>query len=59
MAFFSKVRDGLARTRAALVDRITEVVSGSASLDEDTLEEIEAILIDADTGVDTAVEVVE
>lgn len=59
MAFFNKVRDGLARTRAALVDRITEVVSGSASLDEDTLEEIEAILIDADTGVDTAVKVVE
>lgn len=59
MAFFSKVRDGLARTRAALVDRITEVVSGSPTLDEDILEEIEAILIDADTGVDTAVEVVE
>jgi fused signal recognition particle receptor len=59
LAFFSKVRDGLARTRAALVDRITEVVSGSKTLDEDTLEEIEAILIEADTGVDTAVEVVE
>jgi len=59
LAFFSKVRDGLARTRAALVDRITEVVSGSQTLDEDTLEEIEAILIEADTGVDTAVEVVE
>ncbi len=57
--FFSKVRDGLAKTRAALVDRITEAVSGSATLDEDTLEEIEAILIDADTGIDTAVDVVE
>ena len=57
--FFSKVRDGLARTRTALVDRITEVVSGSQTLDDDTLEEIEAILIDADTGVDTAVDVVE
>ena len=56
--FFAKVRDGLAKTRTVLVDRIAEVVSGSNKLDEDTLEEIEAILIDADTGVDTAVEVV-
>lgn len=59
LGFLNKVRDGLARTRTALVDRIAEVVSGSPSLDEDALDEIEAILIDADTGVDTAVEVVD
>ena len=59
LGFFNKIRDGLARTRTALVDRIAEVVSGSPSLDEDALDEIEAILIDADTGVDTAVEVVD
>ena len=61
MAFdvLGKVRDGLARTRAALIDRIAETVSGVPRLDEATLEEIEAILIDADAGIDTAVEVVE
>jgi len=57
--FLNKVRAGLARTRAAPVDRITDVVSGTPRLDEDALEEIEAILIQADTGVDTAIALVD
>ena len=57
--FISKVRAGLARTRAVLVDRIAEVISRSPRLDEDALEEIEAILIQADAGVDTATALVD
>ena len=51
--FFDRIRSGLSRTRAAVVDRIVEAVGGRR-LDDDTLEEIEEILISADVGVETA-----
>jgi len=56
--FFDKIRGGLARTRSAVVDRIAALV-GSGPLDEDALEEIEAILIQADVGVETATDLVD
>ena len=56
--FFDRIRSGLSRTRAAVVDRIAEAVGGRR-LDDDTLEEIEEILISADVGIDTALAIVE
>ena len=56
--FFDRIRSGLSRTRAAVVDRIVEVVGGRR-LDDDTLEEIEEILISADVGVETALAIVD
>ena len=56
--FFDRIRSGLARTRSAVVDRIADLV-GSGPLDEDALEEIEAILIQADVGVETATDLVD
>jgi fused signal recognition particle receptor len=56
--FFDRVRAGLSRTRAAVVDRIAEAVGGRR-LDDDTLEEIEEILISADVGIDTALAIVD
>ena len=51
--FFDRIRDGLARTRDAVVERIADAV-GTNRLDDDTLDEIEEILISADVGVDAA-----
>jgi fused signal recognition particle receptor len=56
--FFNRIRSGLTRTRAALVDRIVDAVGGRR-LDDDTLEEIEEILISADVGVETSLAIVE
>ena len=53
-----KVRNGLAKTRSAMVARITTAISGDA-LDEKAADEIEEILIQADVGVDAAVEIVD
>ena len=53
-----KVRNGLAKTRSAMVARITTAISGDA-LDEEAADEIEEILIQADVGVDAAVEIVD
>ena len=55
---FAKIRSGLARTRSALVERITAAVSGG-SVDEEALDEIEATLIQADVGVETAADIVD
>ena len=52
-----RFRSGLSRTRSLLVDGITAAVSGP--VDEEALEEIEAILIRADVGVGTATEIVD
>ena len=53
-----RFRSGLSRTRTLLVDGITAAVS-SGPVDEEALEEIEAILIQADVGVETATEIVD
>ena len=57
--FFDKVKDGLARTRSAMVDGIAAVLPVGGRIDEDTLDEIEAILIQADMGMGTAEEVID
>lgn len=56
---FNKLREGLTKTRANVVERIAEVVRGRPRLDEAALEEIERILIEADAGVDAALHLVE
>jgi len=52
--FFDRLKEGLTKTREALAGRIAAVVSGAGRLDEETLEQLEAILIQADVGVETA-----
>ncbi len=57
--FFSKFRSGLTRTRSNLVDGISKAVSGKTKLDEETLEQIEELLIAADVGVERTFEIIE
>jgi len=49
-------RAGLRRTRGAITGRLESLLRGRASLDEQTLSEVEAILYGADLGVRTAEE---
>jgi fused signal recognition particle receptor len=50
--FFEKFRKGLEKTRNGVFGRIQDVLKGKPWLDEETLEEIEEILIQADVGID-------
>jgi fused signal recognition particle receptor len=50
---FSRLKDGLAKTRAALVTKITRLVFAKGSIDDDFLTQLEEILISGDLGVDT------
>ncbi len=54
---FNKWMEGLSRTRKVAFGRIATMF-GATDIDEDTWDELEAILIQADLGADTALEVI-
>lgn len=56
---FGKLKDGLSKTRDKIVTGINETLSGKAQLDDETLDELEEILITSDIGVDIALNVIE
>src|SRR6266567_5884900 len=56
--FFERLKSGLSKTHENLVGRIDTLLLGKKRIDADTLEELEEILIMADIGVSTAVELV-
>ncbi len=56
--FFERLKSGLSKTHENLVGRIDALLLGKKKIDADTLEELEEVLITADIGVTTAVELV-
>ncbi len=56
---WQRLRKGLRRTRRGLADRIGVVLGGGGRLDEEVLEQLEEVLIEADLGVETSLELVE
>ncbi len=57
--FFSRLKDGLSKTRDAIFGRIDDVFSAFKTVDEELFEELEETLIMADIGVDTSVYMIE
>jgi fused signal recognition particle receptor len=57
--FFSKLKAAVTSTKANLVAKIEDVVKGKKEIDADLLDELEAILIGADIGVETTSEILE
>ncbi len=55
---FNKLKEGLAKTRDKLVNKIVETVSGKAKLDEEILEELEDVLLSSDLGFDTTEKII-
>ena len=51
MGFFDKLKAGLAKTKNALFGRLDQLFRGFSKVDEDMLEELEEVLINADVGV--------
>lgn len=56
---FNNLKSGLTKTRNALTDKINEVLNLAVSIDDDLYEELEEILIMADIGMDTTMEIIE
>ena len=57
--FWGKLKRGLFMTHTELIERVNAAVSGRDFLDDTTLERLEETLIEADLGVNTALELVE
>ena len=57
--FFSRLREGLTKTRNNIVKGIDSVFSGFSSIDEEFYEELEEILIMGDIGIKATTEIVE
>ena len=57
--FFSRLFEGLGKTRKSIMSGVDAVLGGFTSIDEDLFEELEEILIMADIGVPTTTEIVE
>ena len=54
-----RLKAGVEKTRAGLVDRIEDAISGRREIDADLLDELEYALITADIGVRTATEILD
>ncbi|MDE7285328.1 MAG: signal recognition particle receptor subunit alpha, partial [Lachnospiraceae bacterium] len=57
--FFSKLKEGLSKTRNNIVHGIDSVFSGFSSIDEDFYEELEEILIMGDIGVNATSDILD
>ena len=56
---FNSLKTGLSKTRNALTDKINETLKLAVTIDEDLYEELEEILIMADIGMDTTMDIIE
>ncbi len=54
MGLFSKIKDGLKKTRDSLSNAVTSVIRSFTKIDEDLFEELEEILVMSDVGMVTA-----
>ena len=54
MGLFSKIKEGLKKTRTGIFGKINSVLNSFTKIDEDLFEELEEILIMGDVGVKTA-----
>jgi fused signal recognition particle receptor len=59
MNLIQKFRDGLRKTQERLTTEIKRIVTRSPKLDAEALDELEAVLISTDIGVDTATRIIE
>ncbi|GAB6273878.1 MAG: signal recognition particle-docking protein FtsY [Peptococcaceae bacterium] len=59
MSVWGRLKDSLTKTRQGLVDKIEELTIKRRVVDEEFFDELEEILIRADVGVDTALELVQ
>ena len=57
--FFDKLKDGLAKTRNSITEKVSEVLNLAITIDDELYEELEEILITSDIGVETSIHVIE
>jgi fused signal recognition particle receptor len=58
-SFWKKLKRGLFMTHTEIIDKVSDAMSNRVTLDDRTLEYLEEVLIGADLGVDTSLELVQ
>jgi fused signal recognition particle receptor len=53
MGFFDRLKEGLSKTRKGFTEKIEQIVTGYAAIDDDLLDDLEAVLLAADVGART------
>ncbi len=59
MGFFSKIKQGLQKTRDSIANSVNSVINSFTKIDEELFEELEETLVMSDIGVNTAGEICE
>ena len=57
--FFDKLKKGLSKTHEGFVEKIDRLFLGKKTIDQDLLDELEAVLFTADLGVKTSTQLIE
>jgi len=57
MGFFSKIKNGLKKTKESMVKKMQKVVNSFTKIDEELFEQLEETMIMSDMGVETSVEI--
>ncbi|MBE6750666.1 MAG: signal recognition particle-docking protein FtsY [Ruminococcaceae bacterium] len=57
MGFFSKIKEGLQKTRNSIAENINSVINSFTKIDEDLFEELEETLVMSDIGYETSVNI--
>lgn len=56
---FKKIKDGLEKTRSAVVDRIARVITGKTKIDDEVLTRVEEILLASDVGFEATEKIIQ
>ncbi|WP_139904538.1 signal recognition particle-docking protein FtsY [Clostridium thermarum] len=57
--FFDKLKSGLSKTKSSFTDKISEILNLTVSIDDDMYDELEELLITADIGINTTMEIMD
>ena len=57
MGFFSKIKQGLKKTRDSISNGVTSIINSFTKIDEELFEELEELLVMSDIGVTTSTEI--
>ena len=59
VSLFDRLKHGLSKAKQGITDRVDEVLKAYTKVDEDLLEDLEEVLITADVGVNTTMDIIE
>lgn len=59
VSLFDRLKQGLTKAKQGITDRVDEVLKSYTKVDEELLEDLEEVLITADVGVNTTMDIIE